>query len=71
MVLQKKDKYHVAIVGATGAVGIEMLQVLASRHFPVGQLTLLASKNSVGVDVVHERGGRGAEGDLLGAAQGV
>lgn len=46
--VQKKDKYHVTIVGATGAVGIEMLQVLAARNFPVGQLTLLASKNSVG-----------------------
>jgi aspartate-semialdehyde dehydrogenase len=47
-IMPKKDKYHVAVVGATGAVGIEMLQVLESRHFPVGQLTLLASKNSVG-----------------------
>lgn len=46
--MQKKDNYHVAIVGATGAVGIEMLNVLAARNFPVGQLTLLASKSSVG-----------------------
>ncbi|MDB6039676.1 MAG: Aspartate-semialdehyde dehydrogenase, partial [Verrucomicrobiales bacterium] len=33
---------HVAIVGATGAVGIEMLETLEKRKFPVGKLTLLA-----------------------------
>jgi aspartate-semialdehyde dehydrogenase len=40
--------YHVAIVGATGAVGIEMMRVLERRNFPVGKLTLLASARSVG-----------------------
>ena len=39
---------HVAVVGATGAVGIEMIETLARRNFPVGQLTLLASARSVG-----------------------
>lgn len=39
---------HVAIVGATGAVGIEMVKTLEKRRFPVGQLTLLASVRSVG-----------------------
>jgi aspartate-semialdehyde dehydrogenase len=39
---------HVAVVGATGAVGIEMIKTLEKRHFPVGQLTLLASARSVG-----------------------
>ncbi|MSU37223.1 MAG: aspartate-semialdehyde dehydrogenase [Pedosphaera sp.] len=39
---------HIAIVGATGAVGIEMLKTLEKRHFPVGKLTLLASARSVG-----------------------
>ncbi|MGP8201621.1 MAG: aspartate-semialdehyde dehydrogenase [Limisphaerales bacterium] len=39
---------HVAIVGATGAVGIEMLKTLEKRNFPVGKLTLLASARSVG-----------------------
>ena len=39
---------HVAVVGATGAVGIEMLKTLEKRGFPVGQLTLLASSRSVG-----------------------
>ncbi|MGD0410482.1 MAG: aspartate-semialdehyde dehydrogenase [Verrucomicrobiota bacterium] len=43
-----KSKPHVAIVGATGAVGIEMIQTLEKRHFPVGQLTLLASARSAG-----------------------
>jgi aspartate-semialdehyde dehydrogenase len=39
---------HVAIVGATGAVGAEMIRCLEERHFPVGQLTLLASARSAG-----------------------
>ena len=39
---------HVAVVGATGAVGVEMLKVLERRKFPVGKLTLLASARSVG-----------------------
>jgi len=39
---------HVAVVGATGAVGIEMIQTLEKRNFPVGKLTLLASARSVG-----------------------
>jgi aspartate-semialdehyde dehydrogenase len=41
-------KLHVAIVGATGAVGIEMIKTLEKRDFPVGELTLLASARSVG-----------------------
>ncbi|MBE2180103.1 MAG: aspartate-semialdehyde dehydrogenase [Chthoniobacterales bacterium] len=41
--------YHVAIAGATGAVGIEMLRVLERRDFPVGRLTLLASARSAGM----------------------
>ena len=39
---------HVAIVGATGAVGIEMIKTLEKRQFPVGKLSLLASARSVG-----------------------
>jgi aspartate-semialdehyde dehydrogenase len=39
---------HVAVVGATGAVGIEMVKTLEKRRFPVGQLTLLASARSAG-----------------------
>ena len=36
------------MVGATGAVGIEMIKTLEKRNFPVGKLTLLASARSVG-----------------------
>ena len=39
---------HVAIAGATGAVGAEMLKCLEQRDFPVGKLTLLASARSAG-----------------------
>ena len=39
---------NVAIAGATGAVGQELLLVLAQRKFPVGQLRLLASARSAG-----------------------
>ncbi|MEM7144452.1 MAG: aspartate-semialdehyde dehydrogenase [Verrucomicrobiota bacterium] len=39
---------HVAVAGATGAVGTEMLNCLEERDFPVGELTLLASARSVG-----------------------
>ncbi len=40
--------YTVAVVGATGAVGIEMIQTLEKRNFPVGKLRLYASERSVG-----------------------
>jgi aspartate-semialdehyde dehydrogenase len=40
--------YHVAIVGATGAVGIELLRVMERRNFPVANLRLLASARSAG-----------------------
>ncbi|MES2996233.1 MAG: aspartate-semialdehyde dehydrogenase [Verrucomicrobiota bacterium] len=39
---------HVAIVGATGAVGVEMLLCLEQRNFPLSKLTLLASARSAG-----------------------
>ena len=41
-------KYKVAILGATGAVGREMMKILAEREFPVEELHLLASERSVG-----------------------
>lgn len=44
----KKQKYNVAVVGVTGAVGQEMLRVLEARRFPVNQLVPLASKRSAG-----------------------
>jgi aspartate-semialdehyde dehydrogenase len=44
---------HVAVVGATGAVGIEMIKTLERRNFPVRQLTLLASARSVGKQLAY------------------
>jgi aspartate-semialdehyde dehydrogenase len=41
-------KPHVAVVGATGAVGVEMIKTLEKRNFPVRKLTLLASSRSAG-----------------------
>jgi hypothetical protein len=41
-------KPHIAVVGATGAVGVEMIKTLEKRNFPVGKLTLLASSRSAG-----------------------
>jgi aspartate-semialdehyde dehydrogenase len=46
--LKKKKKYIVAVVGATGAVGNEMIKTLQQREFPVGQLRLFASERSEG-----------------------
>lgn len=43
-----KSNPQVAVVGATGAVGIEMVRTLERRHFPLSGLTLLASARSVG-----------------------
>jgi len=48
-------KPHVAVVGATGAVGIEMIKTLEKRKFPVGKLTLLASARSVGKKLKFKR----------------
>jgi len=42
---------NVAVVGATGNVGMEILKTLAEREFPVDQIHALASKNSVGREV--------------------
>ena len=44
----RKEKYNVAVVGATGAVGEEVRKILAERLFPVGTLRLLASERSAG-----------------------
>jgi aspartate-semialdehyde dehydrogenase len=46
-----KKSYHVAIVGATGAVGEELLRVLERRAFPVERLLPLCSERSAGTSV--------------------
>ena len=43
-----KKEYRVAVAGATGAVGTEMVKTLEQRKFPVGELVLLASERSEG-----------------------
>ncbi|RMF86945.1 MAG: aspartate-semialdehyde dehydrogenase [Nitrospirae bacterium] len=63
--LEKKERYNVAVVGATGAVGQEMLSILAERDFPVGELRALASERSVGKEV--EFGRRKVKVELLTA----
>jgi len=46
-----KKNFDIAVVGATGAVGQAMLEVLAERQFPVGKIHALASERSVGKKV--------------------
>jgi aspartate-semialdehyde dehydrogenase len=46
-----KDKFNVAVVGATGMVGEALLEILAERKFPVGRLHALASERSLGKTV--------------------
>jgi len=50
MTTQKKG-YRVAVVGATGAVGETMLEILAERKFPISEVAALASSRSVGREV--------------------
>ena len=45
------EKLNVAVVGATGVVGEAMLEILAERKFPVGNIYALASERSVGKEV--------------------
>ncbi|MHB9099630.1 MAG: aspartate-semialdehyde dehydrogenase, partial [Syntrophales bacterium] len=74
--------YHVAVVGATGAVGNEMIKVLEQRKFPVGKLTLLASERSAGrelsfrgkpvpVEVLNENSFQGVEIGLFSAGGSI
>ena len=51
---KKKTAYRVAVVGATGAVGAQMIEVLDERKFPVHQLCPLASSRSAGVTVLFQ-----------------
>lgn len=49
--LDKKEKYVLAVVGATGAVGNEMMLTLEQRDFPVERLRLFASERSEGKEL--------------------
>ncbi|HVH81155.1 MAG TPA: aspartate-semialdehyde dehydrogenase [Stellaceae bacterium] len=73
---------RVAIVGATGAVGQELLSILAERDFPVGELRLLASPRSagrvltfrdhdIGVEILGEQSFAGIDLALFSAGSGT
>ncbi|MEI5992815.1 aspartate-semialdehyde dehydrogenase [Candidatus Enterococcus mansonii] len=47
-----KKMYNVAVVGATGAVGTKMIEMLAETSLPINQVKLLASKRSAGKEVM-------------------
>jgi aspartate-semialdehyde dehydrogenase len=47
----KGKSYAVAVAGATGAVGLEMIKTLEQRKFPVGSIKLLASERSEGKEL--------------------
>ncbi len=56
--LKKKHHYTVAVVGATGVVGKELLEILGESDFPIGELVLLASERSEGEKMEFRGGGR-------------
>ena len=60
-------KYNVGILGATGAVGREMLNVLKERNFPINELKLYASKRSAGKKIEYD----GKEYTIIEAAHGA
>ncbi|MEW6324664.1 MAG: aspartate-semialdehyde dehydrogenase [Nitrospirota bacterium] len=66
MPLKKQEAYAVAVVGATGAVGREMVEILEERKFPARELRLLASERSVGEEVSYH--GKDLEVGLLNEA---
>lgn len=49
-----KEKFNIAVVGATGMVGQKMLEVLAERDFPIDHLYLFASAKSAGKEVEYK-----------------
>ncbi|HVM60313.1 MAG TPA: aspartate-semialdehyde dehydrogenase [Verrucomicrobiae bacterium] len=63
--------YNVAVVGATGAVGVEMIQTLEKRNFPVKNLRLFASERSVGKKLKFKGADVGVELLKAGVFQGI
>ena len=43
--------YNIVVVGATGKVGREMLNILSERDFPIKEIVALASRRSIGTEV--------------------
>lgn len=62
-----KDEMKLAVVGATGLVGSEMLKVLAERNFHYDELFLVASESSVGKKIPY----KGKEYSVIGMQQAV
>jgi len=62
--LKKKSSYVVAVAGATGAVGTEMVSILEERNFPVSELRLLASERSEGKRIEYK--GKQVKVEVLG-----
>lgn len=54
MMEEKQQGLHVAVVGATGAVGQQMIKTLENRDFPIKQLTLLSSSRSAGTKIIYK-----------------
>lgn len=52
--MEQLKGFNVAVVGATGAVGQQMIKTLESRDFPISNLTLLSSKRSAGTKVQYK-----------------
>ncbi|WP_445488170.1 aspartate-semialdehyde dehydrogenase [Niallia sp. 03133] len=52
--MEQKKGFNVAVVGATGAVGQQMIKTLENRDFPIAKLTLLSSKRSAGTKVTYK-----------------
>ncbi|WP_249869734.1 aspartate-semialdehyde dehydrogenase [Oceanobacillus saliphilus] len=50
--MTQKTAYNIAIVGATGAVGQKIMQLLEEKNFPINELKLLSSKRSAGKKVL-------------------
>ena len=49
--IEKKEKYNIAVIGATGVVGSEILKILVEREFPYHKIYALASKQSAGTEI--------------------
>ena len=47
----RKEKYNVGILGASGAVGQEMMKILKERNFPIAELRPIASARSAGKEI--------------------
>ncbi|MBA4536243.1 aspartate-semialdehyde dehydrogenase [Bacillus aquiflavi] len=52
--MSQTNGFHVAVVGATGAVGEQILETLTKRQFPISKLTLLSSARSAGKKIFHQ-----------------